>query len=68
VEDTGPGVPEEIQKRIFEPFFTTKKVSQGMGLGLSVAQSLARKYGGDLKLVSAKNPTRFDFIIPIRTQ
>ena len=37
IEDNGPGMDHETQKRIFEPFFTTKGVDKGTGLGLSVS-------------------------------
>ena len=37
VEDNGPGMNEDIQKRLFEPFFTTKEAGKGTGLGLSVS-------------------------------
>jgi signal transduction histidine kinase/ActR/RegA family two-component response regulator len=46
LEDSGPGVPEELQARIFEPFFTTKEVGTGTGLGLSIAHGVMAEHHG----------------------
>jgi two-component system NtrC family sensor kinase len=46
VIDEGPGIPDENLPRLFDPFFTTKGAVHGVGLGLFVAEGLARRYGG----------------------
>jgi signal transduction histidine kinase len=46
VEDSGPGIDSKDAHRIFDVFFTTK--SQGMGLGLSICQSIIEAHGGRL--------------------
>ena len=48
VLDRGPGVDTEIRDRVFDPFFTTKEAVHGVGLGLFVAEGLARRHGGRL--------------------
>ena len=57
VKDSGIGIAAEHQKRIFESFWqvqqsTTRRVG-GAGLGLNVAQQLARVLGGDVTVESA---------------
>lgn len=52
VEDTGPGVPEDVRERIFEPFFTTKFGKGGTGLGLAICYGLLNGHGGDIRLES----------------
>ena len=52
VIDTGIGVPEEARERIFERFEKVNSFKEGIGLGLSVSRSLARRMGGDVTLAS----------------
>ncbi len=48
VEDTGKGIPSEIQRQIFRPFFTTKGAGDGTGIGLTVVKRLTEEHGGSI--------------------
>ncbi|SHL47375.1 Histidine kinase-, DNA gyrase B-, and HSP90-like ATPase [Roseovarius marisflavi] len=50
IEDSGPGLHEDIIDRVTEPFFTTKSVGEGSGLGLSMVKGFAEQSGGRLEL------------------
>ncbi|MEZ5995922.1 MAG: HAMP domain-containing sensor histidine kinase [Hyphomonadaceae bacterium] len=56
VSDTGPGIAEADIQRLFKPFSqldaTTTREKGGMGLGLSVAQRVARALGGSVSVRS----------------
>ncbi len=52
VEDTGCGIPIELQDKLFEPFFTTKPVGKGIGIGLSTCYSIVRSHGGEIGMRS----------------
>jgi len=46
VRDTGPGIDPTIVEKLFTPFVTTKE--DGMGIGLSISQSIIEAHGGRL--------------------
>ncbi len=53
VEDSGPGIPDEIRARVFDPFFTTKPAREGTGLGLTIVAQISSAYGGWARVGSA---------------
>lgn len=48
VQDSGPGIPEDVARQLFTPFFTTKEPGQGTGLGLSISYSIIEAHGGKI--------------------
>jgi len=63
IEDNGSGISEANKSKIFEPSFTTK--SSGMGLGLSMIQSIMSAYNGSITFKSKENQgTIFKVEIP----
>ncbi|MCP3873770.1 MAG: histidine kinase [Desulfobacteraceae bacterium] len=53
IADTGLGISKDELNKIFNPFFTTKKQGEGTGLGLFISHEMARKLGGDIKVISS---------------
>ncbi len=63
VEDTGKGIPPDVQKQLFDPFFTTKP--SGTGLGLSIAARIVEKHGGALEFETRDGGgTTFRVVLP----
>ena len=63
VIDSGSGVSDEATKRLFTPFSTTKKA--GMGLGLSISQSIIVAHGGQLQFHNNESSgATFSFSLP----
>ena len=66
VSDSGEGIPPGDLSRIFEKFYRVSKSSQpGHGLGLTIAQSIARAHHGDIRVSSQLNKgTTFTLVLP----
>jgi PAS domain S-box-containing protein len=65
VNDSGPGVPEDLLTDIMNPFFTTKEVGEGTGLGLSISRAIIEKHDGELFYDSGKKGASFNFVLPL---
>jgi len=64
VQDSGAGMPEEIQLRVFDPFFTTKG-PQNSGLGLSTSYGIILRHGGAISVESEPGAgTTFTIALP----
>ena len=59
IQDDGPGISPGNAARIFEPFFTTARERGGTGMGLTVARSLLRAYGGSIDLLPTEKGACF---------
>ncbi|WP_313665532.1 PAS domain S-box protein [Shinella sp.] len=67
VEDTGPGISDEIAARLFQPFVTSK--ASGMGIGLSISRRIVEAHRGDISARRNENGgTTFRFSLPVAGQ
>lgn len=62
VVDTGPGIAPEVLPHVFAPFFTTRE--GGLGLGLSLCETLANDMGGQLQ-VHSQAPNGAEFVLQL---
>ncbi|MEM9883481.1 MAG: PAS domain S-box protein [Planctomycetota bacterium] len=65
VTDRGPGLRPGVMDHLFDPFFTTK--DRGMGMGLTISQSIVQAHDG--RLWATRNPnatfgTTFHLTLP----
>jgi signal transduction histidine kinase len=64
VQDTGRGIPADVQSRLFEPFFTTK--AHGTGLGLATSQQIVFEHNGHLLVESQPGQgATFSILLPL---
>jgi signal transduction histidine kinase len=63
VEDTGDGIPDEVQQRMFNPFFTTR--ATGTGLGLAIVHRIVDAHGGLVRVQKLpEGGTRMELCLP----
>ena len=63
IEDSGAGIPPEMQDKIFYPMVTGR--DDGTGLGLPIAQNILNQHGGIIECQSQPGKTIFSLIIPL---
>jgi signal transduction histidine kinase len=61
VTDSGPGIPASIRDTLFQPFVTDSR-KNGIGLGLTIAQCVAREHGGFVS-IEESSPRRTVFVL-----
>ncbi|MEO1616340.1 MAG: ATP-binding protein [Planctomycetota bacterium] len=67
LEDNGPGLTTEQQRKLFEPFYTTKQT--GTGLGLAICQRIVEAHHGKIEAQSLdEGGARFQIALPLKKQ
>jgi two-component system, NtrC family, nitrogen regulation sensor histidine kinase NtrY len=46
VEDSGPGIPDDLREAVFDPYVTTR--TDGTGLGLAIVKKIVVEHGGSI--------------------
>lgn len=69
VQDTGPGIAEEVRARLFDAFYSTK--TEGMGIGLNLCRSIVEAHMGKIEAENLYNDSQevtgctFRFTLPL---
>ena len=72
VDDSGPGIPDDKIEAMFDPFARAERSRNrstgGSGLGLTLARSIARTHGGDVRLENrSEGGLRASIILPVES-
>jgi signal transduction histidine kinase len=69
VEDSGPGIPDDLRDRVFERFYrindSARAPQPGTGLGLYIARELAERNGGSLEVTDSSVGTGARFVLQL---
>ncbi len=60
IQDSGPGIPDDLIAQVFEPLFTTKL--RGTGLGLQAVKNIVQQHQGTISVTN--RPTIFSVLLP----
>ncbi|SDE76042.1 hypothetical protein SAMN04488243_10946 [Thermus arciformis] len=63
VEDSGPGIPQDLLPHLFQRF--ARGPGGGTGLGLAIAQAIAKAHGGEIQVESRPGRTVFRVRLPL---
>ena len=64
IVDDGPGVPPELAEQVFLPLVSGR--ADGSGLGLALAQQVAREHRGTVSYRSRPGHTVFTLLLPVQ--
>ena len=68
IRDTGKGIPPEHLPNIWTPFYTSKEIGRGTGLGLPMAQRIAKEHGGAIDVKTGTGGTSFFVFLPVAVE
>ncbi|MBS0226683.1 MAG: PAS domain-containing sensor histidine kinase [Proteobacteria bacterium] len=66
IVDDGPGVPPELAEQVFLPLVSGR--ADGSGLGLALAQQVAREHRGTVSYRSRPGHTVFTLLLPVQEE
>ena len=65
IQDSGNGIPKDVQRRIWEPFFSSKNSSSNWGMGMYFSRRMIRMHLGSVRFeTKAGHGTRFIILLP----